>query len=194
MIERTFHTLKKLPHRVRNRLSHHLISPREILTDLGLAEGDAVLELGNPIGFFAGAALEIVGDPGRVVVAGPNNESLERIEHLTHRRQLETTLLADVLLGRAFEHHSVDWVILTNLLSSSLHPDQFCLAINQYIRSHGHVLVLDWDTTSQAGPLSERRVNREAAIRMLGNCGLEFERSIPTPGYHYGLVFTVKTP
>lgn len=194
MIRRTVYTLKKLPTRVRSRMSHHLISPRAVLDELDVQEGDTVLELGNPTGFFAQTSLQSVGEPGRVIVAGPNQASFDRIAHLARYRQLETVLLADVLLGRAFEYHSVDWVILTNLLSSSMHPDHFCLSIGNYLKKTGQVVLLDWDTALVPGPDSARRVSREDAVRLLAGCGMTFTRTLKTPGYHYGLVFKLKAP
>lgn len=191
MIHRTIHSFKKLPRRVRTRLSHHLVSPSAIFSMLGVQEGDTVLELGNPVGFFAQPALAAVGAPGKVIVAGANDQALERVEHLGHVHQLETTLLADVLLGRAFAHQSVDWVLLTNVLSSSLNPDHFCIAVTQYLRLHGKVVLLDWQTKPDAGPQADRRVSREQAIRLMTSCGLEFERALQTPGYQYALVFKI---
>ncbi len=191
MIRRTMHSLKKLPRRVRTRLSHHLVSPTAMIRELGVGEGDVILELGNPVGFFASAALELVGQPGKVIVAAASDEALERVGHLGHVRQLETTLLADVLLGRALEHGSVDWVLLTNVLSSSLNPDHFCIAVTQYVRPKGKVVILDWQIRPSAGPLEDRRVSREQAIRMMTACGLKFVRALHTPGYQYGLVFEI---
>ncbi|MFO0955620.1 MAG: hypothetical protein U0526_03775 [Candidatus Saccharibacteria bacterium] len=191
MIHRTVHSLKKLPRRVRTRLSHHLVSPTAVFSLLGVEEGQTVLELGNPVGFFAAAALKAVGKPGKVIVAGANDDALERVGHLGHHPQLETTLLADVLLGRAFDHKSVDWVLLTNVLSSSLNPDHFCIAVTQYVRPGGYVVLLDWQELTAAGPQADRRVSREQAIRLMAGCGLKFHHALATPGYQYALVFEI---
>ena len=126
-------------------------------------------------------------------MAGPNQDSFDRIGHLSDSRQLEKVLLADVLLGRAFEHHAVDWVILTNLLSSSVHPDHFCMSLDNYLKPTSQVILLDWETQPVAGPEASRRVSREAAVRLLTSCGMEFTRALKTPGYHYGLVFKPKS-
>jgi hypothetical protein len=92
-------------------------------------------------------------------------------------------------MNRAFEHGSADWIMLTNVLSSSLHPAQFCLAIGDYLKPTGRVVLLDWKVGQPAGPEADRRVDSEQAIRMLTDCGMIFERTLNTPGYHYGLVF-----
>ncbi|MEI7818586.1 MAG: hypothetical protein WCI47_00550 [bacterium] len=192
MIHRTLHSLKKLPSRVRTRLSHHLISPRAIASQLKLEEGDTVLELGSPIGFFTSVLLEEVGRPGRVIVAGPNQASFDRIGHLVSKTNVETVLLADVLLGRAFEHHSVDLVLLTNLLSSSMHPDHFCMSLNYFLRPGARIVLVDWEGAQPAGPDPKRRISKEQAVNMLSACGWTFESVLKTPGYHYGLVFRLK--
>ena len=192
MIHRTIHSFKKLPHRVRTRLSHHLVSPTVIVKDLGIQEGDVVLELGNPVGFFASAAVQAVGKPGRVIVAGANHDALSRIDYMKRHDTFETTLLADVLLGKAMPHASVDWILLTNVLSSSLNPDHFCLSVAQYAKKHARVALLDWEALSGAGPTAERRVTKEKAIALLQACGMEFEKKLATPGYQYALVFKIK--
>ena len=194
MINRAIHSLKKLPKHINARVNGHLLSPSEVLQELGISEGDTLLELGNPVGFFAPAAVTLVGTPGRVLVAGPNEDSFDRIGHLVEQRMVEPILLADVLLGRAFDHHSVDLVLLTNLLSSSLHPNQFCLSLGGYLKSDARIVLIDWEVNTGVGPEHERKVSREDAIRMLSSCGWKFESTLHTPGYHYGLVFRNKPP
>ena len=189
MIRQTLHHFRKLPGSIRSGLSQHLLSPRAVLSELKIDEGDTLFELGNPVGFFAAAGLAAVGKPGRFIVAGPNDESFDRIAHLRGQPQLQEVMLADVLTNRAFDHHSADWIILTNVLSSSLYPDQFCLSIGSYLKSSGRVALLDWNSELAAGPEVQRRIDSEQAIRLLTDCGLVFERALNTPGSHYGLVF-----
>lgn len=195
MIHKTVHNLKKLPRRVRTRLSHHLVSPNVLVHDLQIDEGDVVLELGSPVGFFGTAALRAVGEPGKVIIAGANTDALERVSYLKRYRQFSTTLLADVLLGRALAHQSVDWILLTNILSSSLNPDHFCLSVTQYAKRGARVVLLDWQLRggTGAGPLAVRRVSQERAINLLQSCGMVFERTLATPGYQYALVFRIDT-
>lgn len=192
MIHQTIHSLKKLPAKIRTRMSEHLISPRTVVAGLALEEGDTVLELGSPVGFFASAVRAEVGQPGRVIVAGPNHDSFDRIAQLVATQQVEPVLLADVLLSRAFDHHSVDVALLTNLLSASLHPDHFCLSINIFLKPNARIILFDWETAQPAGPEADRRVTKEQAIKLLSACGWTFETSFKTPGYHYGLVFRLK--
>ncbi|MDQ5944089.1 MAG: hypothetical protein QG658_155 [Patescibacteria group bacterium] len=194
MIHKTVHNLKKLPRRVRTRLSHHLVSSAVLVKDLQITEGDVVLELGSPIGFFGVAAIKAVGKPGKVIIAGANEDALERVDYLKRYGSFETTLLADVLLGRALPHQSVDWILLTNVLSSSLNPDHFCLSVTQYAKPGARVVLLDWQSRggTGAGPLADRRVSQEQAIHLMQSCGMVFERTLATPGYQYALVFRIK--
>ncbi|QQS27143.1 hypothetical protein IPM44_01020 [bacterium] len=195
MIHKTVHSLKKLPRRVRTRLSHHLVSPTVLVRDLNIDEGDVVLELGSPVGFFGSASVKAVGEPGKVIIAGANTDALERVDYLKRYRQFKPVLLADVLLGRAIPHQSVDWILLTNVLSSSLNPDHFCLSVTQYAKRGARVVLLDWQLRGGvgAGPLANRRVSQEKAINLLQACGMVFERTLATPGYQYALVFRIKS-
>lgn len=185
---------RSLPKKVLNRISKSFIGPSVFLDQLDMSEGDRVLEMGLPIGFFASAAISKVGDKGEVYVSGPTHESLERLTHLaTQHSNLRKTLLADILIGRAAPHHSIDWVILTNLLSNSLHPDEFCLAVGQYLKPDSRIVLIDWDASDPTvGPIDEQRVSKEDAIKLLSKCGMVFLHVLQSPGYHYGLVFGFK--
>jgi len=182
---------RSLPRQVLNRISKGFIAPSVFLDQLDLGSGERVLEIGLPIGFFAPAALDKVGESGEVYVSGPTHESLERIGHLSRTHpNLKTTLLADVLMGKAAPPHSIDWVILTNLLSNSYHPDQFCLSIGQYLKPDSRIALIDWDSSDPSvGPIDEQRVSKEQAIKLLNQCGMAFLHVLRAPGYHYGLVF-----
>lgn len=182
---------RSLPKKVLDRISKGFMSPSVFLDQLDIGLGDRVLEMGLPIGFFAPASLAKVGENGEAYVSGPTHESLERIGHLaTKHKNLKTTLLADVLMGKAAPPHSIDWVILTNLLSNSYHPDQFCLSIGQYLKPDSRIVLIDWDATDpNVGPINEQRVSKEQAIKLLSGCGMNFLRVLQAPGYHYGLVF-----
>jgi ubiquinone/menaquinone biosynthesis C-methylase UbiE len=74
------------------RISHHFYSPSEILAEIDIRAGDSVLEIGLPVGFFATALLGKVGDQGAVYIAGPNQDSLEKLSHLTSREKLPSVL------------------------------------------------------------------------------------------------------
>ncbi len=182
--------LSALPRKILSRVSNRFISPQSLVQEAGLASGQTVLELGSPVGFFAGAALASVGESGTVYVAGPDNESLETVSHFAHHENLLPVLLRDVLLGKNIPLHKVDFVILTNLLSSSMHPAEFCVSINQYLSSSSKVVLIDWDSeVKEVGPDPAKRVSREQAVKLMSQCGMEFERVLKTPGYHYGLIF-----
>ncbi len=182
---------RSLPKKVLNRISKSIVGPTVFLDQLDIGQGDRVLEMGLPIGFFASAALNKVGEQGEVYVSGPTHESLERLIHLANlHSNLKKTLLADVLIGKAAPHHSIDWVILTNLLSNSYHPDQFCLAIGQYLKPDSRIVLIDWDSSDpKVGPIHEQRVSKEDAVKLLNKCGMVFLHVLHSPGYHYGLVF-----
>lgn len=182
--------LRALPSKILSRVSRKFLDPHELLAEAKVSSGDKVLELGSPIGYFAAAALREVGDSGSVYVAGPSNDSLEAVSHFSHHENLHPVLLRDVLLGKTVPLHLIDTVILTNLLSSSLHPGEFCMSINQFLKPTSQVILVDWDSEiREVGPDPAQRVSREQAVKLMAQCGMEFERVLKTPGYHYGLVF-----
>lgn len=185
--------VKSLPRKIMARVSHRFTPPSVLVQAIGVKAGHKILELGNPVGFFASACLRTVGDGGAVYVAGPTTESLEKLTHMHSFSNLHNVLLADVLVGNAIPKHDIDVILLTNLLSNSLKPDQFCLALNQYLKPSGEIILIDWDIRyTSVGPDIDRRVSKEEAVKLVTGCGLKFKRVLKTPGYHYGLVFTPK--
>ncbi len=187
--------LRALPQKILKRMGHHFFNPAEVLAELDLRPGDNVLEIGSPVGFFAPALLQTITEAGGVYVAGPNQESLEKLSHLAVHKQLHPVMLADVVAGHGVVQGSIDLIVLTNLLSKSYHPDKFCLSLGQYLKPESEIVLIDWDTqASNVGPAAERRVSREDALKLLQGCGLQFKRVLHVSGYHYGLVFGFGRP
>lgn len=184
--------LRALPKRILQRVSQHFSSPSEVLNLIDIREGQRILELGSPIGFFAPASLQKVGPSGQVYVAGPSRESLEKLTHLGAPDNLHPVLLADVLTGQSVPPNQIDTIILTNLLARSVHPDSFCLSLGQYMHPASEIVLLDWEvpTAPSSRDLDNKKVTREDAIKLLTNCGFDFVRVLQISGYQYGLVFS----
>ena len=84
-------------------------------------------------------------------------------------------------------------MVLTNLLSNTLKPDSFCLALGQYLKPDSEIVLIDWDNKiKNVGPSMKRRVTKEDALRLMHSCGMQFKRILQLPGYHYGMVFSLK--
>lgn len=185
--------LQSLPKFLRHKLTGGFINPSSIVEGIDIKEGQKVLEIGNPIGYFAPALLNKVGYDGRVFVAGPNRDSFGKLSHLSDKKGLRFVLLADLLTGDGVSPGDIDVVFLTNLLSSTVNPDSFCLSIGQYLKSDSEVILIDWDVKDKkVGPSIEQRVTKEEALKLMHSCGMQFKRILDLPGYHYGLVFSFK--
>ena len=101
--------------------------------------------------------------------------------------------MADLLTGDGIKPGDIDVIFLTNLLSSTMNPDSFCLSIGQYLKPDSEVVLIDWETKDKhVGPLMEQRVTKEEALKLMHSCGMKFKRVLDLPGYHYGLVFSFK--
>lgn len=182
--------LQALPKRLRTKVASRFINPTRLVDDLDIRSSDKVLEIGLPIGFFAPALLNKIGDEGTVYVAGPNTDSFGKLSHLAEKKPIKFCLLADVLSGEALPVGEIDMIILTNLLSGTAKPDTFCLAIGQYLKPDSEIVLIDWGSDHKnVGPVMERRVTKEDALKLMHACGMRFKRLLKLPGYHYGMVF-----
>ncbi len=184
--------LQALPKGLRSRTARKFLNPSNVVEDLDIRPGNNILEIGMPIGFFAPALLNKVGESGKVYVAGPNHEALSKLAHLaSYHNNLIFELLSDLLSGATISSGDIDVVILTNLLSNTIKPDSFCMAIGQYLKADSEVVLIDWDTKDvNVGPKMEHRVTKEEALKIMNGCGMRFKRILQLPGYHYGMVFS----
>ena len=185
--------LNPLPKKILKRLSSYHISPMMMLDELDLRAGDHVLEIGLPVGFFAPAILEKVTKKGLVYVTAPNQEMLSILRHLSHHSNFRTAIIDQLINGKVIMESSLDVVIFTNILSKSVSPDSLAKSISKYLKPESQIVLIDWDTKSQkVGPEMGQRASREEAIRLFKGAGFVFQRILTTPGYHYGLVFSLR--
>jgi len=178
-----------LPKKIQASFAKRMIDPSDIVRQLGVDQGWRVLELGIPVGFFAHALHAVIGDEGEMIIAAPSSEALEKLHDEIDHVHTKTTLLSHVLAGQAATDHSLDLIIITNVLSNAAHADNFCLGISRYLKSTGRILVLDWDVEAETEFTKPNALSREQALQLLSKCGWTFERLLTTPGYHYGLIF-----
>lgn len=182
--------IQKLPTGIRRKIANYFLKPKEFVESIDISPGNRVLEIGVPVGFFAKDLLDKVGSDGEVYVAGPNRDSLSRLATISKHRNLKLGLLSDLLTGDAIHGKRIDKVILTNLLSNTLQPDKFCLSLEQYLKNDSEVILIDWDGRFEnVGPMSDRKVTREDALKLMKKCGMKFKRLLNLSGYHYGIVF-----
>lgn len=181
--------LQNLPKTILAHVGQRLLNPAEVIRELDIKPNWRVLELGLPVGYFAPALHTVLGDSGSMILAGPNEESLEKLHDEIEHTHTSSTTLAHVLAGDATEAKSLDLVILTNVLSNAARADNFCLSLSHYLKASAKVAVIDWDAPQMGKLTKEHAVSREAAIALLQKCGYEFERLLNLPGYHFGLVF-----
>lgn len=186
--------LQAFPKGLRHKIVSYFLNPSRVVEDIDIRAGDHVLEIGNPVGFFAPSLLNKVGEEGRVYVAGPNEDSFGKLSHLAEKKELKFVLLKDLLTGDGINPGDIGTVVLTNLLSSSAKPDSFCLSIGQFLRPDSEVVLIDWDNKfTEVGPSMSQRVTKEEALKLMHKCGMRFKRILDLPGYHYGLVFSFKS-
>ena len=182
--------LQKLPSGLRRKIANYFLKPSDFVDLIGVRKGDSILEIGMPVGLFANELLNKVGNEGKIYVAGPSQDSLSRLSSISKKHNLKLSLLSDVLTGEALKSKKVDKVVLTNLLSSTLKPDKFCLSLDQYLKDGSEIILIDWDDKfKNIGPLEERKVTKEDALKLMKRCGMKFKKLLNLSGYHYGIVF-----
>jgi ubiquinone/menaquinone biosynthesis C-methylase UbiE len=92
--------------------------------------------------------------------------------------------------GSTLADASVDVVIASNILFQIQEKSQFLREAKRVLRTHGRMLVVDWnDSYGGLGPQSEYVLTSAQARTLAEEEGFSCIATIDAGEYHYGLVF-----
>jgi ubiquinone/menaquinone biosynthesis C-methylase UbiE len=171
------------------------LTPSHILTDLGLGEGDTVIDYGCGAGHWVFAAAKLVGPKG-TVYAVENDEGL--LEMVKGRAEMAgftnvESILTDLEKDELDKVGEADLVIVANVLSSIADKKAFVQRVEKLVSDNGKLIFVDWHPGENLfGPRKENRLNEEAVLSLFEKSGLHFACTVETGHHHYGLVFDRK--
>ena len=132
-----------------------IISPRKVLEDVGVSEGDSVLDFYSGPGDYSIAAAEIVGSKGEVNALDIHPLALETVEQKAKRKGLGNlyTIFSDLETGMGKE--SVDTVLLYGVLHRTSDKKGLMKEMRKITKTGG--------TVSISGP----RMSRDSLVKMM---------------------------
>lgn len=175
--------------------SSTFLHPENILAKAGLVAGKHVADIGCGGGYFSVAAARIVGDSGHVFSVDILKDALSALESKAKMYELANISVvwsdAERVGGAAAIHdHSIDMVLLVQILSQSKAQDKIITEIERIGKPGSTVVVVDWRKSNvRLGPPSTHRIEPEAVITLLEKHHFQFRREIEAGPYHFGLVF-----
>jgi len=149
------------------------VSPRRRLEEVGLREGQVVLDFGCGPGSYTIAAARIVGGDGMVYAVDVNPLAVEAVRRRAKRRRLANVkvLLSDCATG--LEAGSVDVVLAYDVLHEITEPKPVLAELRRVLKPYGVLSVSDHhmredeivETVSGAGFSLDRRMGWGVSFR-----------------------------
>ncbi len=142
------------------------LKPDVILSQLGIAPGSTILDLGCGNGFFTFPAAVAMGD-GMVIAADMSEEMLSLLRQRSTPDNIQILKVDEVKMD--VEDDSVDAAVLIAVYHEFKSPLDNLAEITRTLKSNGKILILDWDPQAdkERGPGKAHRVAKTQAIRTL---------------------------
>ncbi len=162
---------------------------------MGLREGMKVADLGSGSGHYTLAASGIVGSTGRVYAIDIQEDILKNVQNAAHsagRRNIETIWgNFEKAGGTKLRDHSVDAIILSNVLFQLEHVEEAIHEIKRILKPQGILLVTDWAGAYEGmGPAPEQVVSEHKAEELFITGGFYKVKDFRAGPHHYSIVFT----
>jgi ubiquinone/menaquinone biosynthesis C-methylase UbiE len=172
------------------------LDPKTILGEVGLKEGQHVVDLGCGGGYFVLAAAREIGDNGIAYGVDVLQSALSAVASRARMYGLYNVRTvwsnAEVHGGaHTIKDESVDVVLMIQLLSQSKkHADIFKEALRM-IKPDGSIVVVDWrpDHGYRFGPSAQNCVAPEQVTAAAGRYGWQATEAFSAGPYHFGLIF-----
>lgn len=169
--------------------------PKKIIPALNIQPGSSVADLGAGVGAYTIPISKIVGATGKVYACDVQKDILTRLE--SELKQLGITNVQTVLanvethLGTKLRDHSVDWVIVANVLFQIEDRPGFINEISRIMKPNGRVLLVDWmESFGNLGPHENEVIKPDIAEQLFNNVGLKKSPIVIDAGaHHYGMIF-----
>src|SRR5487761_1929431 len=156
--------------RMRNKLLSDdrmaMLQPEKLLSELGVAEGMTIADIGCGPGFFTIPAARLVGPSGTALAADIQGEMLSAVrsralEHgLTNVRIVKTND-REIPIAPG----SCDFALLAFMLHEIEHRASFLHRAARTLKPDGRLIVLEWDKVEgSVGPPQEERITPDELV------------------------------
>jgi ubiquinone/menaquinone biosynthesis C-methylase UbiE len=173
-----------------------VFDPRQVLEQIGVAEGDALLDAGCGEGRFALPAASMVGEEGKVYAADTSPERIATLKRLAHDRGLDQieAFVADVTEQIPLGADTVDVCLMANVFHGFVENGAVkgeLREVKRVLRPEGILVILDFrkDVQRPPGPLLSRRLDPREVECLVARHGFRQESSAEVGSYHYLSIF-----
>lgn len=167
--------------------------PRENVLKIGITDGMRIADFGAGSGAYSIASARVVGPEGKVYAIDVQNDLLTRIKNMAAKEHLNNIDIVwgniEVPHGTRIKDHSVDRVIISNVLFQTDHKNEVLKEARRVLKPTGKVAVIDWlDSFGGLGPEKKSVVGKAEALKLLDAGGFSIVSEFTAGAHHYGIV------
>lgn len=171
-------------------------NPDTIISQAGITPGAVVLDVGAGIGAYSFACAKRIGTNGRVYALEVQKDLLVRLSNDAQKMHLNNieVLWGDVERpnGTKLAKHSVDVVILANILFQLRDKESALKEITRILKPGGKVVVVDWSSSfGGLGPKQEDVITASQAEMLFVKNNFHRNGTLTAGSHHYGIIFSI---
>ncbi|NYT00729.1 MAG: class I SAM-dependent methyltransferase [Methanocellales archaeon] len=145
-----------------NKRRREILPPENILREIGVKQGDVLIDFGCGIGYFTTPALDFVGDEGRVIAIDTSERMLDELKKRAGARENLEIIKSDKIIDV-----KADYILLVNVLHEIESPKEFLSGCFESLSENGKVVVIDWQKKeADLGPPVNHRISKEEVVDM----------------------------
>ena len=168
--------------------------PERNIEQLGLSDGNVVVDLGSGSGFYALAAAKAVAPMGKVYAIDVQRDLLDRLKKDAQRMHIRNidiiTGNLENLGGSKLRDESVNVVLISNTLFMVENKEVLIMEAKRILKKNGRLFIVDWSGSfGQMGPHAGHVVYKDDAMKLAQGGGFSFDREISAGAHHYGMIF-----
>lgn len=172
------------------------MNPDKIVKELDLKSGMIVADFGCGAGYFTIPIAKIIKNSGKIYAIDVLNDMLENVSSKAKLYDLLNikTVRANIetVGGSKIEAHSVDLVVLANILFQCNDYDSVLTEAKRILKNSGSIMLIDWIPKEvPLGPKYEHCLSEEIAKKLSIKNGLKVVRKIDAGSQHYGMILKV---
>lgn len=154
--------------------------PEEVLTELGLRQGQKVADIGAGGGYFTIRFARTVGKGGQVVAIDTNKKFLELIENKAKEKRLcnITTILVkkDKLIC---PEKNLDLIFMRNIYHHLTNRREYLSQLRSILKADGKIAIIEYlDNKSNSHRLLGHYVPKEIIIKEMESAGYKLEKDL----------------
>jgi ubiquinone/menaquinone biosynthesis C-methylase UbiE len=175
--------------------SDDFLDAESIIQQIGLKQGQTVLDLGCGEGHFSLAAAPAVGDEGHVVAVDAHEPSVNILRRIIAQENIGNILAftADATKHLPIENNAIDVCLMVNVLHGFVLNEELQNVIREVVRvmkRHGTLIIVDFKKIeTPAGPRVSQRLSPAEVEELLAHYGYLAETLDDIGPYSYLIRF-----